>query len=96
VQQRDDRLVGGASRRPLLAADVDRQLGRLVQRLGTQPVLDAAAEHTGALERDEAVARDRLDLGQQALDPRARVTATDTIGRSSDRVRSRAVCSRRA
>ena len=75
----------------LLTPDVDRQLSGLVQLLRQRNRADLAGEQPGPLERDQAVALDGMTSSSR-FSIRARVsTATDTRGRSSDRVSSRSV-----
>ncbi len=73
VKQVGDGRKRGRPQRALLAAEVDGQLGRLAQPLGQHDLADPAAEQSGALQRDEALALDLEHARERRLDPRARV-----------------------
>ena len=72
-----------------LSADVDGQFGGLVQVLGQHDRADLAAQHPGPLQGDQAGLLHCPQLVEHCLDPGRVSTATDTTGRSSDRLSSR-------
>ena len=73
AQRLDDRHVRRPPAHAVLAPDVDRELGRLMQLVGELDGADPSSEHAGALERHQAVAGDRLDVVERGLDAPARV-----------------------
>ena len=73
AQRLDDRHVRRPAAHAVLAADVDGELGRLMQLVGELDRADASREHAGALERHEAVGGDRCDVVEGRLDALSRV-----------------------
>ena len=73
TQRLDDRHVRRPPAHAVLAADVDRELGRLMQLVGELDGADPSSEHAGALERHQAVAGDGRDVVQRGFDAPAGV-----------------------